>query len=107
MIRERERAVTSGLLMLIVLPVAFLSALAVVAYGIVTKAPTVIVPALIALPIIGLLARGLFTVAPNEPLVLQIFGAYAGTVRTPGLRWANPFYTKRKVSVRVRNFESA
>ena len=58
-------------------------------------------------PIIGLLARGLFTVAPNEPLVLQIFGAYAGTVRTPGLRWANPFYTKRKVSVRVRNFESA
>jgi regulator of protease activity HflC (stomatin/prohibitin superfamily) len=45
-------------------------------------------------------------VQPNEARVLQLFGAYAGTVRQPGLRWANPFYTKKAVSVRVRNFES-
>ena len=43
---------------------------------------------------------------PNEARVLQLFGAYAGTAREPGLRWANPFYTKKPVSVRVRNFES-
>jgi regulator of protease activity HflC (stomatin/prohibitin superfamily) len=49
---------------------------------------------------------GLFTVAPNEAKVLQLFGRYVGTVREPGLKWANPFYTKRKISVRVRNFES-
>jgi regulator of protease activity HflC (stomatin/prohibitin superfamily) len=45
-------------------------------------------------------------VNPNEGRVLQLFGAYQGTVRTPGLRWASPFYTKKHVSLRVRNFES-
>jgi regulator of protease activity HflC (stomatin/prohibitin superfamily) len=45
-------------------------------------------------------------VHPNQARVLQLFGAYAGTARDPGLRWANPFYTKKAVSVRVRNFES-
>jgi regulator of protease activity HflC (stomatin/prohibitin superfamily) len=49
---------------------------------------------------------GLFIVNPNQAKVLQLFGSYAGTVHEPGLRWANPFYTKRKISVRVRNFET-
>lgn len=49
---------------------------------------------------------GLFMVSPNEAKVLQLFGDYAGTVRTPGLRWANPFFTKKKVSTRIRNFDS-
>jgi regulator of protease activity HflC (stomatin/prohibitin superfamily) len=39
--------------------------------------------------------------------VLQFFGDYVGTVKTPGLRWANPFYTKKRISMRVRNFESS
>jgi regulator of protease activity HflC (stomatin/prohibitin superfamily) len=50
---------------------------------------------------------GLFTVAPNEGRVLQLFGAYRGTAKQEGLRWANPFYTKKRISLRVRNFESA
>jgi regulator of protease activity HflC (stomatin/prohibitin superfamily) len=49
---------------------------------------------------------GLFVVHPNQGLVLQLFGAYAYTARNPGLRWANPFYSKRRISLRVRNFES-
>jgi regulator of protease activity HflC (stomatin/prohibitin superfamily) len=49
---------------------------------------------------------GLFTVSPNEAKVLQLFGNYMGTVREPGLRWVNPLYTKRGISLRVRNFES-
>ena len=49
---------------------------------------------------------GLFVVNPNEYKVLQLFGAYAGTVKKQGLKWANPFYTKTKISVRVRNFET-
>jgi len=49
---------------------------------------------------------GLFVVNPNEGKVLQLFGDYKGTVREPGLRWANPFYTKRAISMRVRNFET-
>lgn len=49
---------------------------------------------------------GLFIVNPNEAKVLQFFGEYVGTAKTPGLRWANPFYSKKKVSVRTRNFET-
>ncbi len=49
---------------------------------------------------------GLFMVNPNEGRVLQLFGDYRGTVSTPGLRWANPFYSKRHISLRIRNFES-
>jgi len=52
-------------------------------------------------------AFGLFAVAPNYGAVLQLFGRYVGTVRDPGLWFANPFYRKNKVSLRVRNFESA
>lgn len=50
---------------------------------------------------------GFFMVNPNESRVMQLFGAYVGTAGEAGLRWANPFYTKRKVSIRVRNFETA
>lgn len=53
------------------------------------------------------LLSGLFVVNPNEGRVLQLFGDYAGTEKTDGLRWANPFYTKRHVSLRTRNFESS
>jgi len=53
------------------------------------------------------LTRGVFVVAPNEARVLQLFGAYAGTAKQPGLRWANPFYTRTAISQRVRSFESA
>lgn len=55
----------------------------------------------------GLLLKGFFQVAPNEGQVLQLFGKYAGTVRDAGLRWTNPFYSKQRISLRVRNFESS
>ena len=50
--------------------------------------------------------NGLFVVNPNEGRVLQLFGSYVGTAKNPGLRWTNPFNTKRRLSLRVRNFES-
>ncbi len=49
---------------------------------------------------------GLFLVQPNESKVLQLFGKYVGSVHEPGLKWANPFFSKTAVSKRVRNFES-
>ena len=49
---------------------------------------------------------GLYMVEPNQAAVVSLFGKYVGTVQDPGLRWNNPFYGKRKVSLRVRNFES-
>jgi hypothetical protein len=50
---------------------------------------------------------GLFAVQPNQAKVLTLFGKYAGTVRTAGLWWSNPFFIKRSISLRVRNFETA
>lgn len=50
---------------------------------------------------------GFYMVEPNQSAVLQLFGRYVGTDFNNGLRWANPFYSKQKVSLRVRNFESS
>jgi regulator of protease activity HflC (stomatin/prohibitin superfamily) len=62
----------------------------------------------IALAVAGvIILRGNFVVGPNEARVLTFFGTYAGTVKTQGLRWANPFTTKRALSLRARNFETA
>jgi regulator of protease activity HflC (stomatin/prohibitin superfamily) len=49
---------------------------------------------------------GLYTVQPNQAAVLSLFGKYVGTVKDEGLRWNNPFFSKKKISLRVRNFES-
>src|SRR5258706_10742033 len=49
---------------------------------------------------------GLYMLQPNQAALLTLFGSYRGTDRNEGLRWANPFYVKRKISVRARNFNS-
>ncbi|KRG69816.1 SPFH domain-containing protein [Pseudoxanthomonas dokdonensis] len=68
------------------------------------------VPMIVAGVLLGLLAFlsliGLYTVQPNQAAVVSLFGKYVGTVKDNGLRWNNPFFSKRKVSQRVRNFES-
>ena len=106
MIRESERHTASGLLMVTI----FLTILIVAVLGIVRAAragdPVGIGAFVLVLVLDVLATTGLFTVGPNEGQVLQLFGAYRGTVRENGLRWANPFYTKTRLSLRVRNFES-
>jgi regulator of protease activity HflC (stomatin/prohibitin superfamily) len=49
---------------------------------------------------------GLFIVQPNQTKVLIFFGKYCGTVKGNGFFWLNPFYSKKKVSLRIRNLES-
>jgi regulator of protease activity HflC (stomatin/prohibitin superfamily) len=65
-----------------------------------------LISAIVLFPMWIFLMTGFFMVAPNEAKVLQLFGDYVGTAKVPGLRYANPFYKYRKVSLRVRNFES-
>ncbi len=61
----------------------------------------------VALAVLALLSlTGLYTVQPNQVAVLSLFGKYMGTVKDNGLRWNNPFFAKKTVSQRVRNFES-
>ena len=54
-----------------------------------------------------LLLAGLTPVVPGEARVIQLFGKYRGTTRTPGLQWVNPFTRRIKVSTRIRNHETA
>lgn len=61
----------------------------------------------VAFMILAFLTKGFFQVQPNQGVVMQLFGRYAGSVREEGLRWTNPFYAKRTLSLRVRNFESS
>jgi regulator of protease activity HflC (stomatin/prohibitin superfamily) len=103
MVKEIQRRTLSGILPLLAL-LAF--GLLMVVVLIVAPPPAKVVAVFLLVVTIFLLT-GLFTVAPNEPRVLQLFGAYVGTTHEPGLRWANPFFTARKVSTRVRNFESS
>ena len=70
--------------------------------------PAAYVIAGIAMVLVGIvLLAGLMVIGPNEARVLTFFGRYSGSVRTTGLRWVNPFTSKREVSLRARNFETA
>ena len=66
-----------------------------------------LVAKIVALVVLSVALVGLFMVQPNQGVVLQLFGRYVGTARDNGLRWANPFYSKKAVTLRVRNFESS
>jgi regulator of protease activity HflC (stomatin/prohibitin superfamily) len=106
MIRERVAASLPGLLVLLVLFVT----LGFLAYALISQSlgdslGVTITEAIFVL-LVCFLLTGVFVVNPNEGRVLQLFGDYVGTVKTAGLRWANPFYTKKRISLRVRNFES-
>jgi regulator of protease activity HflC (stomatin/prohibitin superfamily) len=106
MIRERELAALPGL------PIALLliAVLCVISYVLIAEAASATVTRVVSLVLLLVLdvflMIGVFIVNPNEGRVLQFFGDYVGTVKKPGLRWANPLYTKKRISLRVRNFES-
>jgi len=101
MISETKRNAVPGIPVLILLLAAILGSLWAVRNGIQVR----VFSLLIVLAVLFL--RGLFTVSPNQGRVLQLFGAYRGTAREPGLRWTNPFFTRKAISLRVRNFETA
>ena len=106
-VRERPAKVLAGLPML-VLAIALSLAIGYPIYLLVIgTAPAwpIVLMTLLSL-VAGLLYAGLTVVAPREARVIQFLGAYTGTVREPGLRFVNPFTTRRKVSTRIRNHET-
>jgi regulator of protease activity HflC (stomatin/prohibitin superfamily) len=105
-IAEKQANKTSGFLMLFILLI--LIALEIYLFiGIVvtqnTKILWVFIPLIL---IIIVVLSGFIVVQPNESRVLIFFGKYIGTVRNSGFWWVNPFTIKRKVSLRIRNFNS-
>jgi regulator of protease activity HflC (stomatin/prohibitin superfamily) len=65
-----------------------------------------IVPAVILIAVLGLIGPGFTVVDPNKSCVMILFGAYKGTIKTNGFYWVNPFFVKKKISLRARNFDS-
>ena len=105
MIREREFAALPGLPITLVLFVAF-GFLIYTFVNLDDPSAVVVIALSLALVLNAFLFAGLFVVNPNEGRVLQLFGDYVGTAKKPGLAWANPLFTKKRISLRVRNFES-
>src|SRR3954462_566071 len=103
MVREQERVVTSGFVAFPILFIVLLMCIAGIAA--LQESPLTVAPVLLGV-VDAACFFGLFVVNPNEGKVLQLFGRYVGTVRDAGWKWASPFYTKKRISLRIRNFES-
>lgn len=103
MTQELTRSCRSGYGMLVLLFVLQIASVAAV----VVMPPFIKVPAALLAILVFIGWFGFFMVNPNEGKVLQLFGSYVGTCRDPGLRWANPFYAKHAISLRVRNFDGS
>lgn len=107
MFLEKQAKAFSGWLMLAVL----LLALAVTIYSLVLAAQAraggwTIFWIVLALALEGVMLFGFFVVNPNEAKVVLLFGNYLGSQKPAGFWWMNPFCTKKRVSLRIRNFES-
>ena len=104
---ERQYSAPSGIPALITLVVLLLADATWFINSVQQRTVWAIIVAVVVFIAVLIALGGFFTVAPNEGKVLQFFGRYVGTVREAGPRWTNPFYSKRGVSLRVRNFESS
>ncbi len=96
---EKQIKPTSGYVMLLVLLAVIITMVVGLAMS---KSPGFLILGIL----IALIMKGFFTVNPNGSKVLVLFGAYKGTVRDNGFFWANPFYTRQRISLRARNFDS-
>ncbi|HEY9045463.1 MAG TPA: SPFH domain-containing protein [Ohtaekwangia sp.] len=96
--KEKDFNPVSGYLMLVV-------AILVVIFGMVAMAQSSAVAILFIVAFL-FITPGFFFLNPNSSMVLVLFGEYKGTVKTNGFHWANPFFSKKSVSLRARNFDS-
>jgi len=93
--------------MLLLLPVLIILSVWWLVNGVQHGIALQVLGAAFATVVLSISLGGFFVVEPNQSTVLMLFGNYRGSERRPGLWWANPFMTKRRVTLRVRNFESS
>ncbi len=107
MYREKHYPASNGLVSLLGLIVVALLAVATITQAAPANRPGIVILSVIVLVVALFLMGGLFIVNPNDAKVLVLFGKYVGTVKQDGFFFANPFLIKRRISLRVRNFETA
>jgi regulator of protease activity HflC (stomatin/prohibitin superfamily) len=107
MITEKEIKAPNGIMFIFVLLALQIGTFTLLINNIINNNVTLTIISLLVTLAIFICWFGFFMVNPKEARVMQLFGKYTGTVHDSGLRWANPFYTKMRVSLRVKNFESS
>jgi regulator of protease activity HflC (stomatin/prohibitin superfamily) len=106
MFREKKVLALSGWLMLLVLVAVLVLTVCGITMAARAQNLPLLVVLMVALVVDGICFAGLQIVNPNEGQVVQLVGTYLGTLRDQGLWWVNPLTNRRRVSLRVRNFES-
>jgi regulator of protease activity HflC (stomatin/prohibitin superfamily) len=101
--KEKQIKTMPGGLMLFVFLALFVISVLSLIWGIKQESPFMIVSGLVLMLVSLTCSAGLFVVYPNEAVALLLFGDYKGTTRRDGFHWANPFFSKLKVSLRARN----
>jgi regulator of protease activity HflC (stomatin/prohibitin superfamily) len=104
--KELSRTSVPGIPTLLVLLLALAGLVALFIHGISQPHWPSVATSLVLGTVTVFLTAGFYMVEPNQAAVLSLFGKYVGTVKDQGLRWNNPFYSAKKISLRVRNFES-
>jgi len=107
MIRESAAKSGSGMFMLLLIPALILLCIWWLVGAAHAGSLPLVLGAVFAIVVLAISLGGFFVVEPNQATVLLLFGNYQGSERRPGLWWANPFMTKKRVTMRVRNFESS
>jgi regulator of protease activity HflC (stomatin/prohibitin superfamily) len=101
--QEKNLKVHSGLVWFVITSLLLIASVAAFILGIIYGILPMVIGGSIAFIAWGIMLSGFFTLQPNEAAVIILFGAYKGTVKISGWHWANPFYTKKKISLRQRN----
>jgi regulator of protease activity HflC (stomatin/prohibitin superfamily) len=102
MLSEKVLKGVSGWLMIFVLIAVLIASLMLLG----TRDPLLVFFSIIVIVLDLICWAGLTIVNPNEAKVVQLFGVYKGTIKEQGLWWVNPLTTRRRISLRIRNFES-
>jgi regulator of protease activity HflC (stomatin/prohibitin superfamily) len=105
--REKPYPAANGFAALLILLVALGATIWGLVEFIPSERPVPVISMVLIQILIAVLLGGLFIVQPNDAKALVLFGTYKGTVRRDGFWWANPFLSKKTISLRVRNFETA
>ncbi len=96
---EKHSVPANGYLMLFIFFSLFITSIVLI---IISKNPKY----LLLFPFILSITPGFIMLQPNNSRVLLLFGKYVGTIKKNGFYWVNPFYSKKKISLRARNFDS-
>jgi regulator of protease activity HflC (stomatin/prohibitin superfamily) len=105
--RENAKSSLPGIPVLLGVLLLALGALAIFIMSAANKQPAGLALGVLLGATALFIMAGLYKLEPNQSAVLSLFGKYVGTVKDNGLRWNNVFFTKKKISLRIRNFESS